>query len=219
MNQEPRTNEPRAKSQEPRKGSFPKRFEITICIFQLSRIAKIMTRIPRKRWELRSKNFRVSRTGGFSATKTIAGDGYGATLNTKHGLRLHKRIAKGTRVGWQNGKFQFIGRFSNGPLNFNVSKSGVSTSIRTERGAYNIFKPNYSSFKLGGVQLRGKKAANLHMIYFLIMLSVNLIKLAWHLMISLFWFSYAAIRWLIDFSVGFYKAFTEKEAEQAKELN
>ena len=66
---------------------------------------------PSKRIEYRGKNVRVSRTGGVSATKTFKGDGVGATINTKHGLRLHKRLFKGARMGFQNGNFQFIGRY------------------------------------------------------------------------------------------------------------
>ena len=106
---------------------------------------------PRKRVEYRGKIIRVSRTGGVSARETISKDGYGATLNTNHGVRFHKRLFKGARVGLQNGNFQFIGRYNNGPFNFNISKSGVSTSIQNNRGSYNLFKPNYSSFKMGGV--------------------------------------------------------------------
>ena len=131
---------------------------------------------PSKRIEYRGKNVRVSRTGGVSATKTFKGDGVGATINTKHGLRLHKRLFKGARMGLQNGNFQFIGRYNNGPFNFNVSKNGVSTSLKNKRGSYNILKPNYSSFKLGGIQVRGKNAATFQMIYMVIILFVNFIK-------------------------------------------
>jgi hypothetical protein len=45
-------------------------------------------------------------------------------------------------MGFQNGNFQFIGRYNSGPFNFNVSKTGVSSSIKNKRGAYNLFKPN-----------------------------------------------------------------------------
>jgi hypothetical protein len=79
-----------------------------------------------------------------SATKTFKGDGVGATINTNHGVRLHKRLFKGARMGFQNGNFQFIGRYNSGPFNFNVSKNGLSTSLKNKRGSYNIFKPNYS---------------------------------------------------------------------------
>jgi hypothetical protein len=87
---------------------------------------------PTKRIEYRGKNLRVSRTGGVAGRQKISKDGYGATINTNRGVRLHKRLFRGARVGLQNGNFQFIGRYNNGPFNFNVSKSGVSTSIKTK---------------------------------------------------------------------------------------
>ena len=111
---------------------------------------------PKKRIEYHGKHVRVSRTGGVSATKTISKDGYGATINANHGVRLHKRLFKGARMGFQRGNFQFIGRYNDGSFNFNISKGGLSTSIKNKRGSYNVMKPNYSSFKLGGVQVRGK---------------------------------------------------------------
>lgn len=131
---------------------------------------------PKKRIEYRGKNIRASRTGGISATKTFSGDGYGATVNTNHGLRLHKRLFRGARIGIQNGNFQFIGRYSDGPFNFNVSKGGVSTSLKHKRGTYNFFKPKYSSFKVAGVQVRGKNAVILSVIYLLLSLFINSIK-------------------------------------------
>lgn len=162
---------------------------------------------PKKRIEYRGKNIRVSRTGGVSATKSLSGDGYGATVNTNHGLRLHKRLFRGARIGIQNGNFQFIGRYSDGPFNFNVSKRGVSTSLKHKRGTYNFFKPNYSSFKLAGVQLRGKNAVILSVIYLLVSLFINSIKLSWHILVSILWFSFLFVKWFFDFIVGFYKGF------------
>ena len=164
---------------------------------------------PSKRIEYRGKNVRVSRTGGVSATKTFKGDGVGATINTKHGLRLHKRLFKGARMGFQNGNFQSTGRYNSGPFNFNVSKNGISTSLKNKRGSYNILKPNYSSFKLGGVQVRGKNAATFQMIYMLIILFVNFIKVFWHIFISILWFSFLSIKWIVDFTIGFFKGFRE----------
>jgi hypothetical protein len=164
---------------------------------------------PQKRIEYRGKNIRVSRTGGVSATKTFSGDGYGATINTKHGIRFHKRLFKGARMGFQNGNFQFIGRYNSGPFNFNISKNGFSTSLKNERGSYNIFKPNYSSFKLGGVQLRGKNAATFQLIYMLVILFVNFIKLFWHIFTSILWFSFLSIKWVVDFITGFFKGYRE----------
>jgi hypothetical protein len=170
---------------------------------------------PRKRIEYRGKNVRVSRTGGVSATKTIAKDGYGVTVNTKHGVRLHKRLFKGARMGFQNGNIQFIGRYSSGPFNFNVSRSGVSTSIKNKRGSYNLFKPNYSSFKIGGVQVRGKNAATLQLIFMLSQLVFGLLQLVWHLTVNLLWLVVLAIKWFIDFVVGFYKGFQNEEIDAA----
>lgn len=158
---------------------------------------------PQKRIEFKGENIRVSRTGGVAATKTVKGGGYGATINTNHGLRLHKRLFKGTRMGFQNGNFQFIGRYKSGPLNLNVSKTGLSTSLKNKRGSYNLFKPNYSSFKMGGIQIRGKNAATLQLIYMIVVACVNMIKLMWHLTIATIWISYLLIRWGIDFTSGF----------------
>jgi hypothetical protein len=162
---------------------------------------------PQKRIEYRGENVRVSRTGGVAATKTLKGDGHSVTLNTNHGVRLHKRLFKGARMGFQNGNFQFIGRYQSGPFNFNVSKTGVSSSIKNKRGSYNFLKPNYSSFKFGGVQVRGKNAATFQMIYMMLILIVNSIKILWHLSVSFLWFSFLAAKWLVDFSIGFVKGF------------
>lgn len=165
---------------------------------------------PTKRIEYKGKNIRVSRTGGVSATKTFKGDSVDVTLNTKHGIRLHKRLFKGTRMGFQNGNFQFIGRYKSGPFNFNVSKKGFSSSIQNKRGSYNFLKPNYSSFKMAGIQIRGKNAATFQIIYMMIVLFVNLVKLFWHISVTFLWFTYLSIKWFIDFTIGFVKGFREK---------
>ena len=166
---------------------------------------------PQKRIEYRGKNVRVSRTGGLSATKTFKGDGYGATINTNHGVRLHKRLFRGTRMGFQNGNFQFIGRYNSGPFNFNISKTGVSTSLKNKRGSYNLLKPNYSSFRLGGIQIRGKNAATFQLIYMLIILCVNFVKIFWHIFTSILWFGFLILKWFIDFLIGFFKGFKGEE--------
>ena len=168
---------------------------------------------PKKRIEYRGKNIRVSRTGGVSATKTVTKGGYAATINTNHGLRLHKRLFKGARVGFQNGNFQFIGRYNSGPFNFNISKTGVSTSIQNKRGSYNLLKPNYSSFKLAGVQVRGKNAATLQLIFMIFTLIVNLVKFFWYTTISIIWFVFLIVKWFVDFTVGFYKGFKNKDLQ------
>ena len=146
---------------------------------------------PQKRIEYRGETVRVSRTGGVSATKTFKGDGVGATINTPNtDFVFIKDYLRGQEWGFQNGNFQFIGRYNSGPFNFNVSKNGFSTSLKNKRGSYNIFKPNYSSFKLGGVQVRAKNAATFQMIYMLIILFVNFIKVIWHIFISILWFGF-----------------------------
>lgn len=60
---------------------------------------------PQKRIEYRGENVRVSRIGGVAATKTISKDGYGATINTNNGVRLHKRLFKVIRMGFKRGNF------------------------------------------------------------------------------------------------------------------
>jgi len=92
-------------------------------------------RKPQKRVDYSGKHVRVSRTGGAAVTKTCKKDGAGATLNTKQGLRLQIRLFQGTRMGFQNGNFQCIGKYNSGPFNFNISKSGFSTAIQNKRGA------------------------------------------------------------------------------------
>lgn len=52
---------------------------------------------PSKRVEYRGENIRVSRTGGVASRKNISKDGYGATVNTNHGISLHKRLFKVTK--------------------------------------------------------------------------------------------------------------------------
>lgn len=162
---------------------------------------------PGKRIEYKGENIRVSRTGGLSATKTFSGDGYGATINTNHGLRLHKRLFRGTRIGIQRGNIQLIGRYSDGPFNINISKSGVSTSLKHKRGTYNFFKPNYSSFKLGGVQIRGKNAVMFSLVYFFFSLIFKLIKLFGTMLKTILWLIFLLIKWVFDFFIGFYKGF------------
>ena len=110
-------------------------------------------------------------------------------------------------MGFQNGNFQFIGRYHSGPFNFNVSKTSVSSSIKNKRGSYNFLKPNFSSFKLGGIQVRGKHAAKFQLIYMVLILITNSIKVLWHLSISVLWFVFLILKWLIDFSIGFIKGF------------
>jgi len=69
-------------------------------------------RKPQKRVAYSGRHVRVSRTDGAAITKTCKKDGAGATLNSKHGLRLHTRLFQGARMGFQNGNFQCIGIYN-----------------------------------------------------------------------------------------------------------
>lgn len=122
------------------------------------------------RVEHRGENLRASRTGGVAARAEKRIGPVNATVNTTHGLRLSTRLARGLHVGLQNGRTRLVGRWDAGPFAFNLSKSGVSTSMKTSTGRLNLLKPQYSSFKLGGVQVRGRKAAQLQLITLLFQL-------------------------------------------------
>lgn len=108
--------------------------------------------------------------------KQFQKNGYSATINTKQGVRLHKRLFKGVRMGFQRGNFQFIGRYNSGPFNLNISKGGVSTSLKNKRGSFNFMKPNYSSFKLSAFQVRVKNAAILQLIFIMMSIFVTFFK-------------------------------------------
>jgi len=116
------------------------------------------------RVEHRGRNLRASRTGGVSARAERKLGPINATANTARGVRVTTRVARGLHVGFQNGRTRLVGRWNAGPFAFNLSKSGVSTSMKTSTGRLNLLKPQYSSFKIGGVQVRGKKAAQLQLI-------------------------------------------------------
>jgi hypothetical protein len=62
----------------------------------------------------------------------------------------------------------------------------MSVSTKNALGTFNWSHPNRSSAKIAGVQMRGKKAANLQMLYILFMLLVNLIKFSLLLLVWLF---------------------------------
>jgi hypothetical protein len=70
-----------------------------------------------------------------------------------------------------------------------------------------VFYIKQFAFKLGGVQVRGKNAATFQMIYMVIILFVNFIKVFWHIFISILWFGFLSIKWIVDFTIGFFKGF------------
>jgi len=65
----------------------------------------------------------------------------------------------------QNGRLVLRGRYGGGPTKLNLSKTGMTVSARNELGSFNWVKPNRSSAKLFGVQVRGKKAVYAHVAY------------------------------------------------------
>ncbi|WP_411839912.1 hypothetical protein [Paracoccus sp. ME4] len=129
------------------------------------------------RLEHRGRNLRASRTGGLSARTQHKIGGVTVTANTKHGLRASAKVAPGLRIANQSGRWQMIGRWSRGPFRYNLSKRGGSVSVTNRAGALNLTNPGRSSFKAGGIQLRGRKAANLQLIYLAVMAAVALVRI------------------------------------------
>ena len=125
-----------------------------------------------KRIEHRGRHLRISRTGGVAFREQIKVAGLNLSANSKHGVRASTRIAKGTNAGFQNGNFRLRGRYGKGPTKLNLSKSGISASTKTAIGTFNWMKPNRSSVKIGGVQIRGKNAATIQMVYAVFALAV-----------------------------------------------
>jgi len=139
-----------------------------------------------KRIEHRGKYLRASRTGGVSLRAQTKAAGLNVTGNTRHGIRISTRIGKGTNIALQNGRVRLRGRYGKGPTKLNLSKSGFSVSTKNTLGTFNWTNPNRSSAKLFGVQMRGKKAANLQMIYLVFALLAGLVKLLAMLVLGLF---------------------------------
>lgn len=102
-----------------------------------------------------------------------------ATVNSKQGLRLSRNLAKGTQVNLQNGRIGVRGRYGKGRLKSNLSKSGLSFSWRARRGSFNITRPTHSSFKIAGMQFRGKTAVTLHILFSIFDLCILSLKLIW----------------------------------------
>ena len=140
-----------------------------------------------------------------------------ATANTTKGIRFSSRVARGTHVALQNGKFRLIGRWKSGPLGFNLSKSGGSASVKNQAGTFNFIKPQYSSFKVAGIQIRGKKAAQFQLIYMGIMAIFFLAVFAVKLIVFLAWILWLPIAFIFDFLVGFTKGLLERGDDSLRE--
>lgn len=157
------------------------------------------------RIEHRGKYTRVSRTGGVAVRAEQKVGPINLTANSSKGLRASTRIASGTRGALQNGRVQLIGRWRAGPLGFNLSKTGVSASVKNRAGTFNFLKPQYSSLKFVGVQLRGRKAAQLQLIYMLIMAAAVLAVFGARLLVFALWLVALPFLFLWDLLVGFVK--------------
>lgn len=155
------------------------------------------------RVEHRGKYTRASRTGGVAVRGEKKVGSVNLTANSSKGLRASTRIANGTRVALQNGRFQLIGRWRAGPLGFNLSKTGVSASVKNGAGTFNFLKPQYSSFKLAGVQVRGKKAAQLQLIFIAFTAAAASIAFGFRLTVVLIWLATLPIVFLWGVIAGF----------------
>lgn len=129
-----------------------------------------------RRIEHRGKYLRASRTGGIALRAQAKAAGLTLTANTTQGFRVSGTPLKNTQLAMQNGRFILRGRYGRGPARLNLSKSGVTFSTRNQLGTFNWVKPNRSSAKLAGVQVRGKNAAALQIIYLFVMLLAALAK-------------------------------------------
>lgn len=141
-----------------------------------------MKRIELKKTFKEKLRLRFSRTGGFNASVHPV---KGVTLNNKYGLRVSKSF-KGLTLGFQGKNTVFRGRWSffNRFLNINLSKkNGISLSTAFRFGAINWTRPEYSSFRFLGIQIRGKKAHEKALFFFLLLTSFNLIKLLINLLV------------------------------------
>ncbi len=163
------------------------------------------------RIEHRGKYTRASRTGGVAVRGEQSVGPVNMTANSSKGVRASSWIAKGTRVALQNARFQLIGRWRAGPFSFNLSKTGVSGSLKNGAGSFNVVKPRYSSFKMGGVHLRGKKAANLQMIYMAVTSAVFLAVLAFRIAVALEWLLVLTALFLWDVVMGFTREVRKSE--------
>ena len=165
------------------------------------------------RIEHRGKYTRASRTGGVAVRAERKVGPVNLTANSSKGLLASTRIANGTRIALQNGRFQLIGRWRSGPLGFNLSKSGVSASMKNKAGTFNFLKPQYSSFKLGGIQLRGKNAAQIQLIYTSIMATVFLAVFGVRLLVFMAWMLWLLFAFIIDFLVGFFGGISSSQQD------
>ena len=138
-----------------------------------------------RRVEHRGRYLRASRTGGVALRAQAKAAGVSLTANTARGVCASVAPARNTQVALQNGRFILRGRYGKGPTKLNVSKSGATVSTRNWLGSFNWFKPSRSSAKLLGVQVRGKRAAQLQLLYMAVAAVVGAAQLLMALVVGL----------------------------------
>jgi len=208
------------------------------------KLLKIFKGKPLKRLELKvhSKDskvrLRASRTGRLQGSYHPAP---GLTFSTRYGARFSKTF-KGLTLGFEGTRSILRGRWSsqNGLFNLNLSKSGFSFSSSGKRGSYNWFKPNYSSFKFAGIQLRGKKASGLAFLFvgipalikgifllffllakvilFLLKILLYLVSLLMHLTLATLWILLnivCVVGEFIDELIWYIFSYTDKEGNKS----
>ncbi|MCG5549197.1 ComEA family DNA-binding protein [Halorhodospira halochloris] len=151
-----------------------------------------------RRIEHRGKHLRASRTGGVALRAQARAAGVNLTANTRRGLRASVTPAKNTQVALQNGRFILRGRYGKGPTKLNLSKSGASLSSRNRLGSFNWFRPNRSSAKVLGIQVRGQKAAQVQLIYMVIAAIVGGVQLLVMAVVGLLRSAVALGQWFVD---------------------
>ena len=139
-----------------------------------------------RRIEHRGRFLRASRTGGVALRAQAEAAGVNVTANTSQGFRVSSTPLQNTQVALQNGRFVLRGRYGSGPTKLNVSKTGATVSTRNALGSFNWIKPNRSSAKVAGVQVRGKNAAYLQGIYMLFIGAAMALKLLVQLLVLVF---------------------------------
>jgi len=142
-----------------------------------------------RRIEHRGRFLRASRTGGVALRAQAEAAGVSVTANTSQGFRVSSTPLQNTQVALQNGRFVLRGRYGSGPTKLNVSKTGATVSTRNALGSFNWIKPNRSSAKVAGVQVRGKNAAYLQGIYMLFLGAAMALKLLVQLLVLVFQFA------------------------------
>lgn len=151
-----------------------------------------------RRIEHRGRFLRASRTGGVALRAQAKVAGLSVTGNTRHGLRVSVTPVKNTQLAMQNGRFILRGRYGRGPTRLNLSRSGLTVSTRNALGAFNWIRPERSSARIAGIQVRGRKAAQLQLIYMAITALFALARAAWVLAVQVFrlalWLGAVAVR-------------------------